>query len=1231
MHMRLFQKCRIDFGASTRDEHQPTAEIVFISAHDSELRLLAQCHQELGQDAPSLTLTNYLALANPSAIGAYIDETLHAARLVVLRQIGGESYWPEGVDRLRTWSRLQPDRQLAFLPGGTAWDERYAGLGTVDLARTRLLWRYFSEGGAENGKNSLLFMASLIGASTGAPDPQPMPLAGFVTPEEARPADAMLIIYRALAQAGDIEPVDALREAMQRHGWSLATLYVSSLKDPVARDIVASALKVVAPSVIINATAFAADTAAILREIPVLQTAFAGQSRRDWSSSQRGMGPSDLAMHVVMPELDGRIFTSPVAFKTKIAWNADANHVPTVLQADPAQIAALAARSAALITLQQTMVADRRVAIILANYPNRDGRLANGVGLDTPQSCADLIAALGTHGYQTGSAPITSSDLMALLTAGPTNAPGKAAAASITWSLDAYRMAYAALPVELQSQVRDRWGEPETDPHAKGDRIDLAIHRFGNLIIAIQPSRGYDVDPASTFHDPALVPPHRYIATYLWLRQEFGAHAVIHLGKHGNLEWLPGKAVGLSQSCWPAALIGPLPNIYPFIVNDPGEGVQAKRRTSAVIIDHLTPPLTRGELHGDLAQLETLVDEYALAADLDPRRARKLAEDIAGFASVLRLDQDVGLGPDMPIEERVRCVDAHLCDLKEMQIRDGLHIFGSSPQGRMRTDLAVSIARVPRAGDAPAACSLHRAIAADLGLGDFDPLTRDLSARWEGPRPQALACLSDSPWRSVGDTVERIEGLARRLVEQGSVDRSGWHRTSAILDWIRSELLPAIDASGQNETAAILTALNGKHILPGPSGAPSRGRPDVLPTGRNFYAVDPRVVPTPAAFAIGKASAEALLKRHWYETGSWLRAVAFSAWGTANIRTGGDDVAQALALMGCQPVWEPASGRVTGFEILPATELKRPRVDVTFRVSGLFRDTFPIQMDLIDSAVRAIAALNEDEHQNPIAESVRREIKALKRAGYKLVDAVKLANARVFGAMPGSYGAGLQAPIDSGAWTGRAELADIYLAWGSFAYGGGQDGRADRQALERLLKAADAVLQTQDNREHDLLDSDDYYQFMGGLSASIETLSGRAVPIYHTDTSRPEEPKVRTLDEEIARVVRGRAANPKWIAGAMRHGYKGAFELAATLDYLFAFAATTHAVKSHQFDQLFEAYMGDPAVQAFIQDHNPDALREMAQRFEEAIRRGFWQPRSNSAPLELSKWSGKPIGQAGHQ
>ncbi len=1213
MHVRLQQKGRISIGAPQRDEHQPSAEIVFVSAHDSELRMLAEAHLALGPNAPSLTLTNCLTLSSQVDIDAFVTETLGQAKLVVLRLVGGEAYWPDGVEALREWARISADRRLAIVPGGAAWDEDFARRGTLDLDRTRALWRYLVEGGGRNSFYAVQYLTLLIDRGVSPPPPEPMPVAGFLAEADARQSDVLIVIYRALAQAGDIEPVDAMRSAFMERGVSTSAVFVSSLKDMTARRIIASALNVVRPSVIINATAFAADTSGLFGQRLVLQVAFAGQSRRDWAASARGMGPGDLAMHVVMPELDGRIFTAPVAFKTKIAWDANANHTPTVLQSDPAQIAALADRAQALLRLQRAKTADRRIAIVLANYPTRDGRLANGVGLDTPQSCVALLDALAEQGYATGNAPQTAPLLVLLLTAGSTNAPEKSNADAIRWSLSDYHEAFANLPLALQAQTRERWGEPEDDPHAKAGAMVLALHRFGNILIGIQPSRGYDIDPASSFHDPALVPPHRYIATYLWMRHVFGAHAVVHLGKHGNLEWLPGKSVGLSQSCWPAALIGPMPNIYPFIVNDPGEGVQAKRRTAAVIIDHLTPPLTRGELHGELARLEALVDEYALAVDLDPRRTRKLADEIAGFAGILRLDEDVDLGNSIAVDERVRRVDAHLCDLKEMQIRDGLHIFGLSPVDRLRTDLAVSIARVPRTGNTNEALSLHRAIAQDLQFAGFDPLTRDLVDNWTWAKPQILQDMDDAPWRTAGDTVERIELLAQALVGGTLLCPDGWRQTKSVLAWISDMLLPSIDQCGKAETSAVLAALSGLHVLPGPSGAPSRGRPDVLPTGRNFYAVDPRAVPTPAAWEIGKASAEALVQRHWDDTGEWLRFVAFSAWGTANMRTGGDDVAQALALIGCRPLWEPSSGRVTGFEILTSTELKRPRVDVTFRVSGLFRDAFPTQIELIDSAVRAVAALDEDALQNPIAAAVKREKCSLWAQGQTKEDAQRIAGSRVFGSMPGAYGAGLQSLIDSSDWQTRDDLAQGYLAWGGFAYGSGQDGRDERMAFERRLTDAQAVLHAQDNREHDILDSDDYYQFMGGLTASIEMLSGRKVPVYHTDTSRPEDPKVRSLGEEISRVVRGRAANPKWIAGVMRHGYKGAFEMAATVDYLFAFAASTDGVKDHHFEQLFDAYIADETVRDFIATSNPAALCEMAERLEEAIRRNLWLPRSNSA------------------
>jgi cobaltochelatase CobN len=528
-----------------------------------------------------------------------------------------------------------------------------------------------------------------------------------------------------------------------------------------------------------------------------------------------------------------------------------------------------------------------------------------------------------------------------------------------------------------------------------------------------------------------------------------------------------------------------------------------------------------------------------------------------------------------------------------------------------------------------------------------------------------LAAVLDAAWRSAGDTVERIEALAAELVsgigaaetrhrhpreggdpvnvaadrpaasavtgspylarrEPGSpgmtegVQFSTMPATKTILSWISTELAPALDSSGDAEIAAVLTALDGRFVPPGPSGAPTRGRADVLPTGRNFYSVDVRAVPTAAAWALGRAAADALAIRYFQDEGEWPRSVAISAWGTSNMRTGGDDIAQVLALIGAEPVWEAGTGRVTGFTVIPLASLGRPRIDVTLKISGMFRDAFPVQVDLIDSAVRAIAALDENDAANPIAAAAREARARMRAAGVDGALAESLAAARVFGSMPGAYGSGLQALIDTGAWETRRDIAEAFLAWGGFAYGGGRQGSEARDLLSARLASVDAVLHNQDNREHDILDSDDYYQFQGGLAATVEALKGSAPRVYHGDHSRPEKPVVRSLGEEIARVVRGRAANPKWIAGVMRHGYKGAFEIAATVDYLFAYAATTNAVQDHHFDQLFDAYLGDETVRTFIGENNPPALSEIAERFREAIDRGLWAPRLNSVYDRLS-------------
>jgi len=547
-------------------------------------------------------------------------------------------------------------------------------------------------------------------------------------------------------------------------------------------------------------------------------------------------------------------------------------------------------------------------------------------------------------------------------------------------------------------------------------------------------------------------------------------------------------------------------------------------------------------------------------------------------------------------------LDAYLCDLKEAQIRDGLHVFGQSPKGRLARDLIQALTRIPRGKGKGADASLPRALSADMGL-EFDPLDCDMAAAWTGPRPDVLQTVSEDTWRSNGDTVERLEMLAAALIDG---QRAGdWPQTQAVLEAIKTTVRPVVATCGDEEGAGLLTALSGRFVAPAPSGAPTRGRLDVLPTGRNFFSVDSRAIPTPTAWALGWKSANLLVEKHLQTEGDWPRAMLLTAWGTANMRTGGDDIAQALALMGVKPQWDSANRRVTGFEILPLGVLDRPRVDVTLRVSGFFRDAFPQQIDLIDSAARAVMALDEPADMNPAAA----------RAKAEGADGMH----RVFGSKPGAYGAGLQAMIDERLWAGKADLADAYLEWGGYAYGGGADGTQARKALETRLGQVEAVVQNQDNREHDLLDSDDYYQFEGGAAAAVSTLQGRDRPVYHNDHSRPERPVIRTLEDEIGRVIRSRVVNPKWIAGVKRHGYKGAFEMAATVDYLFAFSATTGAVRNHHFDLVHAAFLEDDETRAFLAEHNAPALREMAQRLNEAITRGLWVPKSNSARALIEK------------
>ena len=1235
MHLLAAKSGTIDDGLEPFDLSQTPADLLFISSADSELTAISEAITETNHQT-SVRLASLNHLQHPMSVDLHLEKTVSKCKLVIIRVLGGLGYWQYGVEQYSSVLR-ENNIPIAFLPGDDKPDPELRGLSTLNDTDYDQLWGYLVEGGLENTGNFLKYTNSILKGNTHPPSPKPVlkagvywPGEGITTPKEVhkhwKPDQHVvpIVFYRALIQGVGLNPVNRLVKALLKDNLNPLPIFVASLKDPLCQATIETIFDQHPPTVILNSTAFSVNslnsdhvrpvnplTSVSANKAPVFQVIFSSSTEEVWESELNGLSGRDIAMNVALPEVDGRILSRAVSFKGESFYDEMTECSITTYRARGDRITFVSSLAKNWCALRQVQNEHSRPAFIMANYPNRDGRLANGVGLDTPESLITVSKELTKHGYKLDNFPKSSADLMKKLTSGPTNwLPDRVKRlGGEFYPLDNYIHEYKKLPYEFRSKIESRWGSPENDPFIKFSSkklhkkkikgFALSIHRFDNVIVGLQPARGYNIDAKETYHSPDLMPPHNYIAFYFWIRFEFKAHAIVHMGKHGNLEWLPGKSLALSNSCAPEAILGPTPHIYPFIVNDPGEGTQAKRRSQAVIIDHLTPPMARAETYGPLRELEGLIDEYYEAHSIDQRRATILQKEILSLTGSSGLSDDIGLLGDGD-ENDLAKLDAYLCDLKEAQIRDGLHIFGLSPSGSLARDLIISLTRLPRNDGREGDASLTQAIANDLNL-NMNTLDANMAQSWEGPFPRELEDIIEDKWRSFGDTIERVEIFAQKLLE-GEVKSPG-SQTNHVLGKINIEVQPTVSKCGESEILGILNALNGEFIQPGPSGAPTRGRLDVLPTGRNFYSVDSRAMPTITAWNIGWKSANLLLEKHLQDNGDWLRTILLSAWGTSNMRTGGDDIAQCLALMGAKPKWDDMSKRVTGFEILPLSVLGRPRVDVTLRISGFFRDAFPQLISLVDSAATAIMNLDEPVEQN------------LAAARFKSGED----RTRVYGAKPGAYGAGLQALIDERIWNSKSDLGAAYIEWGSYAYGKDSNGKKKTEDFETRLKQTEAIVQNQDNREHDILDSDDYYQFEGGAAAAVSTLQGIDRPIYHNDHSRPERPIIRTLEEEISRVVRSRVVNPKWINGVKRHGYKGAFEMAATLDYLFAFSATTGAVKSHHFDLTYEAYLEDVETFNFIKDNNQSALFEMAQKFKEALDRGLWRPKSNSARALLEK------------
>ncbi len=1094
MHVIFRESHGLEETETPTDLGQSPADLVVLSFSDSDLGAFAEAwHRGGGPDGrlPSLRLANLAALKHPLSVDTYVEQTLEGAKGILIRLIGGVPYWPYGLQQVEALARKK-GIALAVLPADGRPDTRLDEASTLPVSTLKRLAHLCDTGGAVAAQAALAQLALASGLYAGpVKGSKALPVVGGWTPEDGvccpivvADSTAPLVIvsfYRAYLTAADLDPIKALFARLRDEGYRVLGLFAPSLKAPDAAGWMARQIRYLKPAAIVNATSFSGkgkDGTSPLDagDVPVFQVALATSTQEAWAAAERGLSPADLAMHVVLPEVDGRLFAGVASFKEPQAPDPHLQFSRYAHKADAGRIEAVVDRVKGWTNLATAQPRDRRVALVLSTYPGKDWNMAHAVGLDALASAEAVLGDLRDAGYDLPDAAAPLADSLTT--------------ERLSWPVTAYAKALARLPTRLQDDLRDAWGDPEAD--APDGVFQFTALRRGNALVALQPERGTPEARDDDYHDLSHVPRHAYVAFYLWLRDQ--ANALIHIGAHGTLEWLPGKAVALSDTCWPDALVGDLPVIYPFIVNDPGEAAQAKRRIGAVTLGHIPPPLRDSATPERLTRLEALLDEFSNADGLDPKRRDRLQSDIREEAQALGVEDDLGLDRASSTAEAITRIDRFVCDIKESQFGDGLHVWGQAPQ-----------ASLPFDGGAAAAA----------------------------------------------------------------------------------------------ERASLLNALDGKRIAGGPSGSPYRGRTDVLPTGRNLYTTDPRSVPTRAAHAQGVKLAEELVRRHLQDHGDWPRGLIVDLWGSATMRTAGEEFAMALHLLGVKPVWDKGSERVSGIEVLPIAELDRPRLDVTLRVSGLFRDVFPTLSALFGQAVNALAGREEAADWNPYVGQAD--------------------PARVYGPAPGSFGLGMTAELEAYTEEARHAAGAAWLAASAYALSG-TDAAHDPAGIAARVAGADSFVHLQDLPETDLLLASDYATHEAGFAAAKATLGGTAA-LYHLDATRPDQPRARSLPEEVARVVQARAANPDWIAGMMRHGFRGAAEIAATLEHMARFAHLAGVVAPHLFDLYYEATLDTPEVAAFLQDANPGAYAAMRDRFAALDAAGLWQTRRNSirAGLEAAQ------------
>lgn len=947
--------------------------------------------------------------------------------------------------------------------------------------------------------------------------------------------------------------------------------------------------------------------------VPAIHALVTGYTYEQWCESIRGMDTVYLG-NVYTGEYDGQLISVPFACTEQVMTEYGVKDKLVLISERAEKIVRLAKNWARLAV---TANSEKKIAIILHNMPPRADMIGCAYGLDTPQSVYNLFKRLKSEGFKTDYDFADGREIIDKIIAGLTN-DGRFLSeeqllerAEAVVERDVWEKWFDGFSDKVKTELLRDWGIVPGEFMTVGKKILIPCIINGNILIGLQPPRALEEKAEECYHSTDIVCPYQYIAFYRYVERVFGANAVVHVGTHGTIEWLPGKEIGLSESCYPDIAIGDLPNIYPYIIDVPGEGAQAKRRTAACVIDHLIPSMTESGVYGDISVIDDLLAKYYQAKLNGYDKTAVISGEIKELAVKLGLDKDLGLTDRDFADSFERTAEKlHLwvSEIKASEIKNGLHIFGNAPENERMRNMLRLLVRVKN-GSVP---SLRQSICAMQGY-DADKLM-DNPQHESGGITNAMRLENAdeigrelfTEWEKSAYSQSEIDKVIKSAVILYGLDMQKSEKLRRCLEYVSEIIYPSL-LKTTNELDSFSAAINGKFVLKGPSGAPSRGNAHILPTGRNFYTTDPNEIPSRSSYETGVKLANGLIAEYKKENGEIPESIAIVVYAGETMKTNGDDIAEVFSLYGIKPIWLGETDRVIGLEVIPQSELGRPRIDATLRITGLFRDTFPNLIEFADEAVNIIAGLDEDDSVNFIKKHINKDMAEFMQAGMEREQAYERASLRIFGCPPGTYGAGVDIMINSRKWESDTDLGNAYITWSGHGYSRKMHGDKCQDLFAHRLSSCDATVKNISSCEADMLDSDDFYNYHGGLISAVKSQKGVLPSSYSTNAADVSHIVTKNIHTETARIMRARINNPKWIEGLKKHGFKGAQEFSAMVDIIFGWDATSGVIDDYMYDSVFETYMNDKELRDWIKQENPHALHAMSERLLEAEQRGMWE------------------------